>query len=814
MSKHFRPRPALTGLTRVVLFVSLAAGAACARATPLPATATAVAVPPTAAADIGKTFVLPATRRVTLNFNVDWKYHAGDVSGADGQAYADAGWSYVDLPHSTKFVTPADPQAYLGISWYRKHFTVAGAYQGRKVYLEFEAAMQSAEVWVNGQKKIRHVGGYTPFTLDVTADVLYGGADNLVAVKVDSNANADWAPGWNGVDFQYGGGLYRDVKLYVTDKLHVTDAVYANKPAGGGVFVTYPAVSPASATVSVKTNVVNENAEAKTVTLLSALVDAGGQTVGEAVTTASIAGGADDDVAQTLTVVNPKLWHPNTPNLYTLQTVVKDGAIPVDDYQTQIGIRRIDWTHAGGLSINGRPFKTFGVNMHQEIYGLGNAVPDQSIYADVKRIKEAGLSWIRGAHYPHAPAFYAACDALGVLVLDAQTGWQQFHDTPAFKNNTYQELRDLLRRDRNHPSVVAWEASLNESNFSDEWAQMAQRIVHEEYPGDQAFSAAWKWSRADIFIGASQHNVRTTADLRPIIISEYGDWDYGGFTSTSRQAREAGDRAMLTQADNVQDGASRNVAVSWFTVDGYWDYADYGGFSSYGITRSGLVDMYRLPKYAYYFLQSQRDPQISLRGVDSGPMVYIANQWTPNSPTTVRVYSNCDQVALSLNGTLVATRSPDPGTHLPHPPFNFDLGRFTAGTLQADCLVSGTKPVSFTVHTPGAAAGIRLRAESPTLQADLSDARLVFIDIVDAQGTVVPTDSRQVNLSLSGPGSLVGPPAVTMQGGQLATWVRAGRTAGTITLSASADGLTAASLVLTSQAVPNLPPAPADRGSP
>jgi hypothetical protein len=753
----------------------------------------------------------PTTNRVNLNFNMDWKYYMGDVSGADTKAYNDSEWTYVDLPHSTKFVTPEDPNAYLGISWYRKHFSVAGAYQGRKVYIEFEAAMQSADVWVNGVKKIRHEGGYTPFTIDVTDDVTYGGADNIIAVKVDSNANPDWAPGWNGVDFQYNGGLYRDVNLYLTDRLHVTDAVYANKVAGGGVFVTYPAVSTGSATVHIQSNVINEHPGAKKTVLLSEIVDDSGKVVGTAETTASIGTGADYDFVQDITLANPKLWHPYTPSLYTLRTTVKDGPTIVDSITTRIGIRQIEWSHDGGLIINGSRFKALGVNMHQEIYGLGNAVPDRSIYYDVKRIKDAGLNFIRGSHYPHDPAFYEACDELGVLVLDAQTGWQHFNDTPAFKDNTYQELRDMIRRDRNHPSVVAWEASLNESNFSNTWAKTANDIVHAEYPGDQAFSAAWKGPYADIFIEASQHNVRNTTDPRPIIIDEYGDWDYGGASSTSRQAREAGDVAMLTQADNVQDGENSNMALPWFTADGYWDYADYGGFSNYGITRSGLVDMYRLPKYAYYFLQSQRDPNIIISGVDSGPMVYIANQWTSSSPTTVRVYSNCDQVSLYLNGAMVAARSPDTGTSLLHPPFNFDLDSFSAGTLQADCLMGGVQRASFTRKTPGQATAIRLSAEGTTLQANLSDARLVFIEVVDADGTVVPTDSHQVNLSISGPGSIVGPTLVTMKGGQLATWVRASRSAGTITLTAGASDLTSDSLNLVSQAVPNLPPPPLDR---
>ena len=356
----------------------------------------------------------------------------------------------------------------------------------------------------------------------------------------------------------------------------------------------------------------------------------------------------------------------------------------------------------------------------------------------------------------------------------------------------------MIRRDRNHPSVVAWEASLNESDYTAAWANTANSIVHQEYPGDQAFSAAWKYNFADIFIDASQHDVRSSSDPRPIIIDEYGDWDYGGAASTSRQAREAGDVAMLTQAANVQDGESRNMALPWFSVDGYWDYADYGGFSNYGITRSGLVDMYRIPKFAYYFLQSQRDPAILIKGVDSGPMVYIANLWTPTSPTTVQVYSNCEQVALSLNDKAVATQSPDTGTALRHPPFDFALGSFTPGTLKADCLIGGVQKATFTRRTPAAAAAILLQPEATTLRADASDARLVFISVVDVNGTVVPSDSSMVTLSISGPGSLVGPHSLSMKGGELATWVRSTRTAGSITLTASAPGLVSASLTLTS----------------
>jgi hypothetical protein len=750
------------------------------------------------------------TTRVNLNFNLDWRFHSGDASGAEASGFDDSAWSYVDLPHSTDWVTPETPSALLGVSWYRKHFSVDAAYQGSKVFIEFEAAMQLADVWVNGTHLTQHQGGYAPFTIDVTQNVMYG-ADNLISVKLDNRGNSAWAPGWDGVDFQYHGGLYRNVHLYVTNALHITEAVYANKVASGGVFVTYPVVAVDSAQIAVATHVLNEGAESAAATVQSDLVDSTGQVVGSASSPAMIGPGADASVSHTITLANPELWDPDHPNLYTLQTTVLTSGAPVDQYATRVGIRRINWSHAGGLSINGMPFKAIGVNLHQETFGLGNAVPDQAISYEVKRIKEGGSNFIRGSHYPHSPAFYDACDEFGVLVLNAQTGWQQFDDTDAFKNATYQELRDLIRRDRNHPSVVAWEASLNESNYSGAWAQAAHGIVHEEYPGDQAYSAQWILSSADIKLGSSQAGVRNVSDSRPIIIDEFGDWDYGGASSTSRQAREAGDIAMLTQADNIEDGMSKNFALSWFSAGSYWDYADYGGFTSYGITRCGMVDLYRRPKFSYFLQQSQRDPKIVQDGVDSGPMVYIANQWTATSPTTVRVYSNCEQVALYLNDVLVATQAPDPGKAMPHPPFNFVVPAVTPGTLRADCLMGGIVQTSSSRTTPGAPAAIVLRPEATTLLADASDARLVFIDVVDQNGTVVPTDASSLALAVSGPGVLLGPETVTTKGGQLATWVRGTRSPGTITLSATGQGLTSASLDLESQLVTGLPPLPPGR---
>lgn len=745
----------------------------------------------------------PVTNRVNIDFNDGWKYYKGDASGAQGTSFGDGSWESVVLPHSTKFITPDDFTYYNGISWYRKRFQIDNSFNGKKIYLQFGAAMQSATVYVNGtQVGGQQAGGYMEFTRDITSAVVVGG-ENVVAVKINSATNPDWAPG-QGVDFQYYGGLYREVLLYATDKLHVTDAVFANKVASGGIYITYPSITTASATINIKTHVINENTGAKTGTVLSEIVDAQGTIVGSATTTLTLNQGADSTVSQSATITNPQLWHPNTPYLYTVYTTIKDGATPVDFYKTRTGIRTIQWTRNQGLLVNGTRLKAQGVNAHQDIYGVGNAVPKRAIYYEVKRIKEAGFQFIRGSHYPHHPAFYEACDELGILVANSITGWQNIVNSTAFNNNTYAETKALIRRDRNHPSVAVWETQLNETKYSTAWANTVNDMAHQE--GSQIVTCGTLssdqggWSAMgsgtnvtwDVAIGSSQATVRNNSSTKPVIISEYADWDYGGNTSTSRVRREAAEAPLLQQVSNIQESLNKNRALSWYSADGYWVWNDYNG------VLCGVMDMYRIPKFAYYFYQSQRDPAFTSPAFNSGPMVYIANRWASGAPTTVKVFSNCDTVSLYRNGALVETRRPDNDANsknLAHPPFTFSNVTFAAGELKAVGKIGATQ-VTFIRNTPTAATAVKLRAENDTLVADGSDARLLWIDIVDAKGTVVPNSTASVALSANNGAKVIGPATVTMKGGQLAVWVRSSTTPGPITVTATSNNLTAASYTL------------------
>lgn len=742
------------------------------------------------------------SHRVYWNFNPSWKFSATPLSAADSAsaitnpAFNDASWAVVSLPHTTKWLTVFNSHQVNGIVWYRKHFSLPSSYQGRKVFIQFLGAMQLADVWLNGVHLTQHQGGFMEFTLDATNNVSFGTADNILTARLDNTPNTNFPPGNSNPDLSLCGGLYRDVKLYVTDRLHVTDAVFANKVAGGGIFVTYPSVSAASAVVNVQTDVTNENSIPKNCTVVSEITDAGGAVVQSSSSAMTIPAGFDTAFSQSITVGNAHLWYPDTPYLYALHTIIEDSAAPVDTYTTRIGIRTIHWSHtAPALTCNGKSYKLFGGDIEQDIYGIGNAQPQRAIYNDMRRFKEAGFDFARLSCFPHHPALYDACDELGIVIQDEMTGWQYFGGT-AFQTASYNECEQMIRRDRNHPCVFVWETSLNESNFTTAWASAMSAHANAEYPAPsgQFWTCAWQNPQYFTMVtGNTDAGIRTSTSSQPITIDEGGDWEYGGLASTSRVLRTASDSSLLKQCTNCQFFLDSNLLLSWYSAGAYFVYEDYAGYGD-STFNPGVMSMDRIPKFAYYFFQSQRDPSVISPNFHSGPMVYIANRWAPGSPATVRVFSNCQQVSLYLNDTLFATQSPGTGavtSALPHAPFIFNLPTYKSGTLKAVGLINGSQVATFIRQTPGMAKTVRLRAEENTLLADSSDARLVWIDIIDSNGTVVPTATNQVTISIvSGPGTILGPNPLTMMGGQLATWIRGSTTGGLIIIQGTATGLT------------------------
>lgn len=718
-------------------------------------------------------------RRVS-RLDTGWKFLRDDPAGAQSPGFDDAAWQPVTLPHTARIealVTgPAgSPEAeWQGVCWYRRKLTLEPEASGEEVLLRFDGAMNVADVWLDGERVGGHLGGYLPFVLDISERV-HAGGDHLLAVRLDNHDNPITGPKpLAQLDFNMYHGLYRPVYLVRKNRLHITDPLLADRAASGGVFVTYPHVSRESATVRVQTHVHNGYAEPRSFRVRATLRPTDGAVVASATSAAvTLRPGADTDVAQELQVTAPRLWSPAAPNLYTLDCEVVSDAGTVDAETLRVGIRRIAISK-DGFRINGDQAFLRGTNRHQEYPYIGYALPDDAQYRDARKIKEAGFDFLRLSHYAHSPAFMDACDELGIVVMDCIPGWQYFNQDPAFAELQYRNCRDLVRRDRNHPSVILWEVSLNETGMPPEFAARTHAIAHEEFPGDQCFTAGWMRGY-DVFLQARQHGGCRHEKDTACVVDEYGDWEYYAMNaglnqdgwqnltpaeSNSRQLRWQGERALLQQAANFQEAHNDNRATIAF-ADGLWVMYDYNRGYSPDIESSGCMDIFRLPKFSYHFFRSQRPATERLPGAASGPMVFIASDWTSASATDVRVYSNCDEVALLLDGHLLERTRPDQNrmsTRLPHPPFTFRTGGFRPGTLEAVGYVAGRPAARHAVRTPGAIEHLTLAFDFSGRQRDRErkDDIFCYASLRDAHATVVPDAWENVAFGATGGATLIG----------------------------------------------------------
>lgn len=633
--------------------------------------------------------------------------------------------------------------------------------------------------WATGRP---FFGGYLPYVVDATPFVRPG-QTNLVAVRLDNHDNPITGPKpLRELDFNLYGGLYRPASLRFKDTLHITDPILADQPAGGGIFVTFPEVTDTIAVVRVQTHVRNAGWRARAFALRLRLRDPTGREVARRIVRASLEAGEATHLWAELGVKQPRLWSPATPYLYRLTAELLEDSRVVDMHEERIGIRRIRITPEG-FWLNGRKMFLRGVNRHQEYPWIGNALSDAAQRRDARKIKEAGFDYVRLSHYPQSPAFLDACDETGLLVMNCLMGWQYFNPDPRFVEQKLREIRAMIRRDRNHPSVVLWEVSLNESEQPAWFIEQAQTVARQEYPGDQMYTAGWQ-PGFDVFLQARQHGGCKGVTNVPCVISEYGDWEYyaqdAGLQQhlwlnlepaerSSRQRRADGETRLLQQALNFQEAHNDNLQTSAF-ADGLWVMFDYNRGYAPDIEASGCMDLFRLPKFGFWFYRSQRDPEELVLGQPLGPMVHIASYHTAASPRSVRVFSNCDEVELWRNGVSLGRRSPDRdrvSTHLRHPPFTFELPGYETGTLVAVAYRNGRAVASHQVHTPGPPerlavwfdlAGIPFANEG-------KDAIFVHAELRDARDTLVPTNGHPIALGAIGTVSLIGEPDLPTEAG-------------------------------------------------
>jgi beta-galactosidase len=772
---------------------------------------------------------LEQSPRLITSLNQDWFFRRLESSVEsdglpewDGAAEPAGGkqWERVNLPHAARLdpLNASGGRNFQGICWYCRKLDVPSEWKGKTIYLHFEGAMQVAEVWLNHRKLATNHCGYLPFVIDLSHAIDFESDSNVLAVRLDNRDDAQVPPGkpQRELDFTYFGGLYRNVRLEVMDRLHIVDPILADQIAGGGVFVTFPSVSSRAATVQIRTSVKNESAVSKQCSVVQELSDQKGVVVSRTTATRTLNPGEAALFDQSLQVSNPRLWHPHHPHLYTLRTRIFDNNEPTDELLTHVGIRHIRFDKRDGLFINGEKFLSIGANRHQDHPHVGYAMPDSAHYRDVKKLREAGFTSFR-SHYPQSPAFMDACDELGMLTIVSNPGWQ-FVGNRTFQTRAIHNARLMVRRDRNRPSVIIWEAALNESEHGP-LASLLQQAVHEEFPGDQCFTAGDREAHGSDWDVEYLHNDGT----KPSWIREWGDQvdNWSDQQSRSRVPRGWGEMPLLIQAhshaarlDEIFAGRATNApdlnrlcgACLWAGIDcqrGYHHQPFFGG----------VLDLFRLPKFSYYFFQSQRDPAVHVPGLDDGPMVFIANFATFLSPTTITVFSNCDEVRLYLDGEEIARKKPEHDYAIAHPPLTFEVDCFAheQSTMYMTGVARVEKPpvelmargyignqlaATHLVHPPGGPARIALQTDfcGRELKADGSDWIRVYARVCDMRGTVCPFADDLVDFAVEGEGRVIGTgeagtEPIRAEAGIATALIQSTGRAGPLTIKATAFGL-------------------------
>ncbi|MEG2854927.1 glycoside hydrolase family 2 TIM barrel-domain containing protein [Bacteroides sp.] len=748
-------------------------------------------------------YELEKSGREVYNMNQGWQYCKGKQAEASKESYNDAAWTRVSLPHGLELL-PEEASGninYQGEAWYRKTFVTPVALNGKTTFLHFEGIMGKSKIFLNGTLLKEHFDGYLPVTVEVTNALRPAGEKNVLAVCADNSDDPTFPPGkpQQALDFTYFGGIYRDCFLIAHQPVYITDAMYEEEVAGGGVFIHFPEVSESRAKVGVKVHVRNATKKGFTGKLLLTLKNSDGTVVAQEHQTIKLRAQKANHIETELTVLHPELWYPDAPALHHLELRIADASgTVIDGMVQQIGIKKIEYRKGEGLYMNGKPYtdKLIGVNRHQEFAIIGNAVPNSLHWRDAKKLRDAGVRVVRCTQYPHDPAFLDACDRMGMLVLLPIAGWQFWNNEPIFAQRVYTHIRRLVRRDRNHPSLFIWEPVLNETHFPQDYAHRAKQCVDEEFPYEKALSAIDPGSKgSEVFpvifthpqaVSGGKSSIYNAGNIDPAkmyFTREFGDNvdDWNSHNSNSRVHRSWGEVPMLEQAvhyaspsytytclETLYEAGKHHVGGTlWHAFDhqrGYHPQPFYGG----------IMDAFRQPKTSYYLFMAQRPPvKNDALPAATGPMVYVANEMTPFSPADITVYSNCPEVRLTVfaDGKRYEYHRSQSSLKMPSPIITFkDAYHFMelkalarAGKqkdifLLAEGLIDG-KVVATHKRIPSKRpTTLRLRIDDDgcPLKADGSDIVTVIAEVVDKDGAVKRLNHTSVKFTVTGEGRLLG----------------------------------------------------------
>lgn len=760
-------------------------------------------------------------QRSTL-FNDGWKFNLGDVPDAKNKDYDDESWRSLTLPHDwsieqdfNKNSPSTHEGGFLdgGIGWYRKSFVLPKEIEGKKITIDFDGVYMDSYIYVNGEQVGNHPYGYTPFSFDITHNLICDGVtENVISVKVNNKQpSSRWYSG---------SGIYRDVKLTVTDKVHVEQY---------GTYVTTPNLeseyATGKATVNIKTDITNEEGSDKEVNLISTIYDAKGNKVGDSTSTQVINANSTYKYDQNIEVKNPELWGTENPYLYSVVTTVLIDNEVVDEYETEFGMRWFDITTDNGFFLNGEQMKLEGVCMHHDQGALGAVANEAAIRRQVKILKDMGVNSIRVTHNPAAQVLIDICNEEGILLIDEAFdtwyGGKKTYDYGRFFEQksihgdmTWAEydVKQMVNRGKNAPSIIMWSLGneIWESNQSKaiETAKNLQSWVKEI---DTTRPTTFGEDKFRMGEGTGGHeNVASVFDVVGFNYAEanydsfhekYPDWVlYGSETSSATRSRgvyshpestssHTHDDLQQSDYDNDHVGWGRTAEDAWkrdrdreYILGEYiWTGFDYIGeptpyYSTFPAKSSyfGAIDTAGFEKDIYYFYQSQWSDE---------PMVHLLPHWNWENDNSIKVdgnkilvkaYTNANSVDLYYNedvnsdklGTLVGSdeyevtnagyngeykETDDGKLHLEFK-VEYKPGKLTAVAKDEN----GEEIARDVVKTANEAKAIDLSADRQVIESDGYDLSYITVDIVDENGTLVPNANNLVNFEVSGNGVIVG----------------------------------------------------------
>ena len=773
------------------------------------------------------------------SFNDGWKFYKGDVPNAEAPAFNDYDWRGMTLPHDWSVEGPFDPKwasatGFLpgGVGWYRKTFALPPSESARRIFLHFDGVYCNGEVWINGHYLGKRPNGFASFRHDLTP-FLRPDVENVVAVKVDHTQFAD-------ARWYTGSGINRNVWLLDSDPIHVKQ---------WGVFAPTPIVRADYAEVCASAVVQNQSDADADVQVEHTLYDGDGTTVAETITPLFVPAQGEQAAACQLTVTQPRLWSVDQPNLYHLHTVIRRNGEIVDEEDTTIGLRTFHFDADTGFFLNGQPLKWKGVCLHDDAGALGTAVPPKVWERRLRTLKAAGVNAVRMAHNPHAPELYDLCDRLGLMVQDEafdewelgkrkwKDGWnvgEAGTDGPHehFAEWGETDLRDMVLRDRNHPSILTWSIG-NEIDYpNDPYTHEVldtgnnpqiyghgyePRLPHADRLGVTARRLA------DI-VKALDPTRPVTAALAATSVSNLTGFaealDVVGYNY--QEYRYPDDHALLPgrvlYGSENGHGWEQWAAVadnSFISGQFLWTGIDYlgeaGTWPSHG-NGSGLLDLAGLPKPLYHFRRSLWTTE---------PMIYLGvstpDQWSNRNAHPVWAgtagefrraggFTNCALAELFLNGRSLGVKAPEgDGGHVVWWDVPYESGTLTLKGLDG----GGSVAAGDSLKTSGPPYRLLVEADDLTLAADGLDLTHVLVTVVDEDGTPVFDADAVLTWTITGPARLLGlengnharheeygVEKRSVYHGRLLGCVQSLKTPGEITVTLTAPGLQAASLIL------------------